>query len=118
MPDHQRLIIGVLITTIGWITVTLLTPPDNVATLKNFVERIKPHGRGWRRVTGIAAPAKGASLTFELLNMLIGCILVYGLLLSVGYFIYGQTISGLIALVPALISGYLLKRNWSRLEFQ
>ena len=118
MPDYQRLVLGVVITTIGWIVVTIITPPDNIETLQRFVERIKPHGRGWIHITGKAPSQKGVSLTFELWNMLIGCIMVYGLLFSMGYFIYGQHIAGMAALVLALVSGYLLKRNWSRLEFQ
>jgi Na+/proline symporter len=117
LESHETLILSVLITTIGWVAVTLLTRPENHATLVAFVKRIRPHGSGWRKVMGEETPAPGVSITFELLNMLLGCIMVYSLLFSLGFFIYGQSAYGVIFVITAAGCGLWLKRNWGRLEF-
>lgn len=117
MPDHLRLITGVVITTIGWVIVTLLTPPDDREVLQRFVDRVRPHGRGWRNVTRTEIQS-GSSLTFELFNMLLGVVMVYGLLFATGYFIYGQMVVGVAVLTLSVACGILLRRNWRKLEFR
>ena len=36
------LVIGVIVTTFGWLAVTLLTPPTDRAVLQSFYDRIRP----------------------------------------------------------------------------
>ena len=43
-----------------------------------------------------------------ILSMVLGCILIYGLLLGFGYIIYGNTLIGSISCFVALISALLL----------
>jgi Na+/proline symporter len=118
LESHETLILSVLITTIGWIAVTLLTRPENHETLVGFVKRIRPHGSGWRKVMGSETPTPGVSITFELFNMLLGCVMVYSLLFAIGFFIYGQSGFGAIFLVTAIGCALWLWRNWGRLEFR
>ena len=117
MADHEKLIAGIIITTIGWVAVTLLTRPENPETLRAFVKRIRPHGYGWKKYTTGEVKSDGSSLTFELWNMLLGCVLVYSLLFGTGFIIYGQTTNGLIAYVITAICGAALWRNWGWLKF-
>src|SRR5205085_4303622 len=42
-----QLVIGVAVTTAGWLAVTFLTPPTDRATLQAFYDRIRPMGPGW-----------------------------------------------------------------------
>src|SRR4051812_22758692 len=44
------MLITVGITTVVWLTVTLLTPPETEATLERFYRRVRPGGLGWRVV--------------------------------------------------------------------
>jgi len=120
MPSHMRLIIGVGITTAVWITATYLTRPTNIDILQSFVLKIRPHGMGWKPVLnsmGERAVVDDGSLGLELVNMMLGCAMVYGLLFCTGYFIYGEMLPGVITLGVAVVSGYLLKRNWVKMRF-
>lgn len=120
MPSHVRLVIGVGITTVVWIGATFVTRPTKMDTLQSFVSKIRPHGVGWKPVLksmGENAVVDDGSLGLELVNMLLGCAMVYGFLFCTGYFIYGEIVPGLITLGVAVISGYLLKRNWVKMRF-
>jgi Na+/proline symporter len=45
------MLITVAVTTVVWLSVTLLTPPESDATLERFYRRVRPGGAGWRRVS-------------------------------------------------------------------
>src|SRR5690606_25200460 len=91
LPDPSlALVAGVFVTTIGWLTVTLLTPPTDPATLQSFYDRIRPAPAGWRRAVdtsgespAIESPAAGFLAWF------LGCLAVYAALFGTGYLIYG-----------------------------
>src|SRR5258708_4263835 len=44
------MIVTVGLTTVGWLVVTWMTPPEPEATLTAFYRRVRPHARGWRAV--------------------------------------------------------------------
>jgi hypothetical protein len=48
--------------------------------------------------------------------MLLGCILVYSALFSIGFIIYSNMIPALLSGVVAVISGYLLLKNWDKIN--
>ena len=79
------MLVTVALTTIAWLAVTWLTPPEPDATLQAFYRRVRPHGRGWAPIAAaVGLPAASASLGGELLNALLGCVLVYSALFGVG----------------------------------
>jgi solute:Na+ symporter, SSS family len=45
----MRFIIAVAATTLTWVVATFVTPPEDPATLREFVRKIKPGGPGWKR---------------------------------------------------------------------
>ena len=47
--SDAALVIGVIITTLGWLAVTLLTRPTDRATLQSFYDKIRPAPAGWQR---------------------------------------------------------------------
>lgn len=120
LSNHWELLFSVGITTIGWIAVTYMTQPVERNTLVNFYKRIQPHSIGWRLVIEEAVSAKELSLSevstgklpMELLRMFAGVFLVYGFLFSIGYMLYGQFSSMLIAGFIALIASIVLWKNW------
>jgi SSS family transporter len=128
LADHWKLLIGVAITTAGWLTVTFLTRPTDPETLVRFFNLVQPHHMGWRAVLeGKAggAPAEGAipvvreegaSLAREIGGMIAGVTLVWGGLVTTGFLIYGNYLNATIALAfTALGAGYLI-RNWKVLR--
>ena len=104
---EEKLIIGVTITTISWLIVTMITPPSNMETLQNFYKKIQPGGPGWKKVIE-ESESKGITITGKkekwdvpsgILCMLFGSISVYSILFGIGYILYSQTTTGIIFLV-------------------
>ena len=57
-PEYQKIVVGVLITTVSWLVVALVTPPSDEATLREFVRRTNPGGPGWQAVIDRAERAR------------------------------------------------------------
>jgi len=106
----QELSIGIAITTTCWILAAMLTQPADEETLRRFCERINPGGRGWRHVyaelagEGRAPSADAVNIPRGILCMLLGCVSVYGLLFSTGFWLYGETAGALLLGAVAIAS--------------
>ena len=105
-----ELVLGVAITTAGWLVVTLLTPPTDPAVLQRFYDRIRPLGPGWAAAVR-TAPADGREqLSASFLCWFLGVAVVYSALFATGSLLYGETGMGLLYLaVAAVTGGALLK---------
>ena len=92
-----KLIIGILLTTIGWVTITYLTAPEKTEVLERFCAKIRPGGRGWRKIEANSNQpneARGWDVPFGLLCMFFGCAAVWSALFAAGQFLYGQYLWG------------------------
>ncbi|MBD3413113.1 MAG: Na+:solute symporter [Candidatus Aminicenantes bacterium] len=126
ISSHFQLLIGVGITTVSWISITLLTSPSDKKTLRSFYRLVKPGGPGWRQVVrdaqqdGEPVEPKGESWDVPegLLCMVLGCFGVYSALFAVGYYVYGKTGLALVLSVAAAASGLFLMKMWKRLKMQ
>jgi hypothetical protein len=118
-PVHPSLmlVLGVLITTVVWLTVTLLTPPTETATLQSFYDKIHPSGRGWTRIVDTTAGQSEDSITAAFLCWFLGCVLVYGALLGTGFFIYGNFGWGVACGATAVLAGAALFRTLPKVGF-
>jgi hypothetical protein len=121
LADWQKLVIGVGLTTVSWVLVTLVTPADDLQTLRAFYRLTRPGGPGWRRVVQAAArdgedlmasPAEARRLPVGILCMVVGCFAVYSALFATGYWIYGDTGWAVALSALAVISTALLIRLW------
>ena len=121
---EEKLIIGVTITTISWLLVTLITPPSNMETLQNFYKKIQPGGPGWKKVIE-ESEAKGINITGKkekwdvpsgILCMLFGSISVYSILFGIGYLLYSKTTTGIIFMLISVVSVIVLMKFWKRLS--
>lgn len=120
--SHIKLLAGVIITTIGWITITLLTQPESDEVLRKFYLRVKPHNLGWKpwlRKAGLPEIDldRKSSLSLEISAMILGCTMVYGYLFGMGYWIYGEGLYALIFFGVGMTSTFILWRMWPRLSF-
>ena len=116
----SQLVAGVAVTTIGWLGVTVVTPPEDGETLQRFYDKIRPLGRGWRRVvdagvgkaggSGGMGVDEGSSVTAAFLAWFLGCVLVYGALFGTGYLLYGQLPAAALALGASVGAGTWLFR--------
>jgi Na+/proline symporter len=123
-PDHIKLIIGIAITTTAWVAVTIFTRPTDQAVLLRFYSLIRPHAGGWKpviekgRQSGqlSAGDITTGQLPRELASMIAGCFLVYGLLFSMGYLLYGQVMYALPGMAVSAVSTWIIVRNWKKLH--
>jgi hypothetical protein len=103
-----------MVTTVGWIAVTLLTPPADRDRLVSFHRQIRPLGPGWRpvvearRAAGETMPGNGVgdgepeeSLSAAALAWLLGVLAVYSAMFGTGYVLYGRLLPGVVLLSVA-----------------
>jgi SSS family solute:Na+ symporter len=88
-------------TTAIWLIVTFLTPPEPVAQLKRFYERVRPGGWGWDEIAGSAAE-EGPGYT-GLLHWIAGCAIVYLGLFGTGQLMLGRPWRGALLVAGALV---------------
>ena len=124
IASELQLIIGVAITTIIWVSVTLLTPTEDQKTLQEFYRKIQPGGIGWKKVVDQATKdgvniegQKGVwDVPTGILCMVIGSITIYSFLFSIGYFLYKDFKIAFILLSISIISLYFLNKTWKKLK--
>ncbi len=106
----------VLVTTIIWLAVTFLTPPEKDETLRLFYKNILPSGAGWRSVIAKAktegisfgSTEKNWSLPNAILAMLLSCVLIYSCLFATGFWIYGDYTQAIILTSLVIVSSIFL----------
>ena len=125
IANDIQLVLGVAITTVSWVVVTLLTPPSDKSTLNEFYKITQPGGPGWDKVVS-DAKEDGIDLDTEkrawnvptgILCMLVGSVGIYGALFSTGYFIYGEYLEGLILFSVTILAFVLLRKLMKKLMF-
>ena len=106
------MIVTVSLTTIGWLAVTWLTPPEPEETLRSFYRRVRPHGPGWKPIAAaVGIPSASASLSRELVNAVLGCVLVYAALFGVGELLLRSAMIGVALLVISAVAAFAIARN-------
>lgn len=120
-----KLLGTVVLTSVTWILVTLVTSPVDQPTLRNFYSRIRPGGPGWKHVVD-QAEREGVHLVKEdqlkwdvptgILCMILGTLMIYSLLFTIGYVLYGNYTASISLGLIAVSSGFMLSRYWSKLR--
>src|SRR5437016_6285208 len=106
------MLVTVSLTTIAWLAATWITAPEPDETLRAFYRRVRPHGPGWKRIAdAVGIPPASPSLARELLNALLGCVLVYSALFGVGVLLLGSALVGAGLLVVSALSAAAIARN-------
>ena len=118
MPASMQLVIGVAVTTVVWVAVTLVTPPASRETLQAFYDRIQPMGKGWGRVVRVGDGSRDrGTITASFLAWFLGCVLVYAALFGTGYLLYGQFVWAVLALGVSAAASVWLFRLLPRIGF-
>ena len=113
MDPSIQLVVGVIVTSIAWIAVTLMTAPADAATLRSFHGLIRPMGPGWRGAgLELEADPQADSPTAALLSWFLGCVVVYGALLGTGYTLYGRGGPAALCLLAAAAAAVGLWRTF------
>ncbi|MFX0556139.1 sodium:solute symporter family protein [Maribacter sp. CXY002] len=123
-PEWANYPFVVVVTTVIWVAVTLLTKPESDATLRSFYKKIQPGGPGWKKVVEkanldneeIVKSGEKWSVPAGITAMLLGVVLIYSIMFATGYWIYGKTTSALLLSGVALVSGTLLIKAWNKMK--
>lgn len=112
-----QLVFGVAVTSIGWLSVTFLTPPVDRDTLRRFCYRIRPLGPGWRGA-GIEDTWNDGTenLTGAFLSWFLACIAVYAALFATGYALYGRGGIALVCFVVTILAVAGLLKTFNRVS--
>jgi len=111
MAAHVELVVGVAVTTAGWLAVTYATSPAALDTLQSFYDAIRPMGPGWRGAgIELKDDESGSGLSEAFLAWFLGCLVIYAALFGTGYMLYGQTVAGGVSLSVAALAALGLIR--------
>ncbi len=112
------MIVTISITTVVWLAVTLLTRPEREETLRAFYRKVRPAGAGWKpmaRLEPEIQPSRDG--WWNLLDVVCGCVLIYGTLFGIGKLLLKETGMGLLLLAAGLAGGAVIywdltRRGW------
>lgn len=115
LDDALSLAVTVGLTTLTWVTVTLLTKPESEEKLRDFFEKVQPAGitlRGRRTAQGAPvlyrSPEKFAPL---FLKWLAGSLMIYLFLFGTGELLLGSTLPALLMLATGCLIFVRLKQT-------
>lgn len=100
IATHWQLVIGVVVTTLGWVAVTLLTKPSKKETLDSFENLI------------FGKEAKFEGFGMKILGFFAGVVGVYCSLFAIGNFIYGENLLAIGLSVVTIICGILVMKSF------
>jgi Na+/proline symporter len=117
MAAHVSLVTTVVVTTLVWVGVTLMTRPTDRSRLVAFYTLVRPSGPGWAQVRVEAGlPASSDSMANSLLGWVLGVLFVYSALFGTGSYVYGRTGQAVMWTVVFLVSATglwrLLPKMW------
>ena len=100
-------------TTVCWLGVTWLTPPESEQTLVSFYTQVHPGGPGWVRVAAAAGASPPEPIRGQLLDWAAGVALVYGTLFGMGALVLPGRWTALPYLATAVGCGLFLYRRFA-----
>ena len=123
LPAWSRFPLVVLVTTVIWIAVSFITPPERPETLRQFYRKIQPGGPGWKGVVQQARSdgdqvdeGKKWTVPSGILAMILGCLLVYSTMFATGNWIYGNYGLASVLTGVVVLSGWYLSRIWNHIK--
>jgi Na+/proline symporter len=107
----KQTLVTTALTTIAWVSVTLLTPAETRETLVNFYRRVRPDACGWGPIATLAADIpRNKHLARNLCNWMAGCAMIYAALFGVGKICLLAWRTGSVLLIfSAICAAYIYK---------
>jgi len=104
-------------TTVCWLVVTFLTPPEPMDHLIAFYRRVRPGGPGWARIARAAGDPPPEAIGSLVIDWIAGWVLVYSTLFGIGALLFQSLSAAVPYAACALGAGFLLhhhlkKRGW------
>jgi solute:Na+ symporter, SSS family len=115
------MLVTVGVTTLVWVSATLLTRAEPMEKLVAFYRQVRPEGPGWKRVAeqaGVTPANVSGGLAIQFANWFLGCVLIYAFLFGIGYVIFGEMLKAGVFLLGGVIAGAVIMRNLRRTAWQ
>jgi Na+/proline symporter len=118
----KTLLLTIAVTSVVWVTVTFVTDPEPQSKLLEFYRRVRPGVAGWKPIAALAPDiAPVHDFLYNTMDWLLGCLMVYMAMFSIGEFLLGSASTGAIFMIVAAIAGYgiywdLSRRGWETLS--
>jgi Na+/proline symporter len=104
----------VALTTVCWLVVTMLTPPEAEAQLIAFYRRVRPGGPGWGPIARRAGGPPPEAIGGLTIDWVAGWVLIYAVLFGIGSAVLTSTTTALVCTVVAAIATVVISRDLSR----
>jgi len=106
--DWQKIVVGAIFTTIIWILGTFITPSEKEKTLRNFILKVNPGGPGWSKYQNNSP----SFLKTGLFRMILGIIVIYSVLFSIGNLFYSNYFISLNLIILSIFSFWLIIKEF------
>jgi len=111
----QQILVTVGITTIVWLIATFITAPEPMTKLAAFYRNVRPAGPGWRPVSKASGlPERTGEIWPNVLNWLLGIVLVYSALFGIGELIFGGWPRAILLIIIGAAAGTVMFWNLNR----
>ncbi|MGM0635189.1 MAG: sodium:solute symporter family protein [Bacteroidota bacterium] len=100
---HWQLVLGVIITTISWVAVSLFTSPVDEKTLNKFNQQVFNNNS---KFTGFKA---------KLTSFFAGIVGVYSILFGTGYLLYNEITWAVVAFIVSSLAFTYIAFNWKKI---
>jgi Na+/proline symporter len=117
-PDGFSLLMILTVSgsTLIWVTVTLLTAPEEDVILVSFYNTVKPAGRLWKKIyAGHNLKPSADNLGVSFRDWLLGIIFIYSFLFSTGNLLLGNFVTAFPLFCLSITAGYFLWRDLAHL---
>jgi Na+/proline symporter len=112
---YGKLSLIISVSTVVWLSVTLLTRPVEEEKLKGFVRLVRPGGVGWQQIRRLLPDMQeGESLSGAFVEWIYGCLFVIGLTIGAGKAILGFYPSAFAWLLLGFATGWLMLKRLRR----
>lgn len=109
------MLITVAVSTLVWLSVTLMTSPENEDTLLGFFRKVRPGGKGWKPIASKAPDVQtDMGLGWDLMDWAAGIVLIYTTLFGVGKIILGNLGLGIMLLGISLLCFLFIRWDLNR----
>jgi len=101
-------------TTVCWLIVTFVTPPEPESHLVAFYRRVRPGGPGWGPIARTAGGPPPEAIGGLVVDWIAGWILVYAVLFGIGSAVLGSIATALACFAVAAVATMVISRDLSR----
>lgn len=104
--DMIRAVTILLSCTLIWITIALLTKPDDPEVLEKFYRRVRPGG--WWGPIAEKCPDVQADdqTTSRLMGWFLGSVFIYSSILGIGYIVTGKAVAGIVLVILSILTSW------------